>query len=405
MKRILAIKLADLGDGLLVTPALEALKRTYPEAELDVLAAPGAARALAPNPFVDRVFVLEKGALDRAVGLLRPGAWSPALALLWRLRRRRYDALILFHHLTTRWGAWKHALVVRAIGAPRRVGLDNGRGRFLTDRLPDLGFGVRHEAEYALALVGLLGATLPHPPRLIYPLQPEGEEEARRLLWSLEGPFAALHPGSGPYSPARRWPPERFAAVADHLVGRGFRVLILGGPEEVELAERVRAYMADPSRATNLAGRTSLPGLASVLARCRLLVANDGGVMHLATAVGTPVVAVFGPTHPSAWGPFPPEAGRTVRLNLPCSPCLYRGHELGTPQGCPERECLTWLGPERVIAAVEAVLAGAPAPAGASPPEAPASASSRPDAAAGDGDASDRPPERPVDGEPMDDDG
>jgi heptosyltransferase-2 len=113
--------------------------------------------------------------------------------------------------------------------------------------------------------------------------------------------------------------------------------------------------------AMDLTGKTDLATLAAVLERCCALVCNDGGVMHLATAVGTPTVAVFGPSNPIAWGPWPggPESPhRVVALNIPCRPCFYVGHRLGARNGCPTRDCLAWLKPEWVVRALDDVLAG-----------------------------------------------
>ncbi|MCE7939500.1 MAG: glycosyl transferase, partial [Chloroflexi bacterium CFX6] len=117
----------------------------------------------------------------------------------------------------------------------------------------------------------------------------------------------------------------------------------------------------------DLAGRTDLPALAAVLAQVDVLVGNDSGVTHLATAMGTPTVAVFGPSNAVAWGPWwpgtdthgrpAPSPHRVVKLDLPCQPCLYVGHTLGSPAGCPTRDCLAWLPADRVLAATVAVLA------------------------------------------------
>jgi ADP-heptose:LPS heptosyltransferase len=119
------------------------------------------------------------------------------------------------------------------------------------------------------------------------------------------------------------------------------------------------------ARACDLSGHTDLPTLAAVLERADLFVGNDSGVMHLAAAMGCPVVAVFGPSSAVAWGPWWPPAGappgdasphRLVGLDLPCRPCLYTGHRLGDPRGCPTRDCLAWLGPDRVLAEARSVL-------------------------------------------------
>lgn len=256
----------------------------------------------------------------------------------------------------TRWRAAKYRTLVASTGAPCRVGLDNGAGSFLTHRAVDRGFGGRHEVDYWLDVVGLLGAEHPDP-RMEVPVSAEDEARANKR-WSALGldreEVVALHPGSGSFSLARRWAPERYAPVGEALAADGLRPLIVAGPGEEEVAERVRSQMRH-SAAVLEPGRTPSE-LASLLRRCRLFVGNDSGVMHLATAMEVPVVGVFGLSNHRAWGPYPPERHRVVRLDLPCSPCFYTGFSLGTPQGCLPRTCLTALGPEAVVAAARELL-------------------------------------------------
>ncbi|HET9494542.1 MAG TPA: glycosyl transferase, partial [Chloroflexia bacterium] len=126
-KRILAIKLADLGDLLAVTPALQALRDAHPDARIDLLVPPTSASLLEGAPFVDRIVSYDKYLFDSLRGLLSPSAVLSALGLLVRLRRERYDALAVFHHFTTRWGSIKFRTLAFAAGSPVRAGLDNGR--------------------------------------------------------------------------------------------------------------------------------------------------------------------------------------------------------------------------------------------------------------------------------------
>jgi heptosyltransferase-2 len=368
---ILVIKLADFGDALLTTPALRALRQAYPEARIDALTTPAAAVIYRHTPFVDEVLCFHKGDFDRPrQALRRPGA---PLALGRALRARRYDAVVLFHRLTTRYGRLKHAGLVLVTGAPTRVGPvppGRRRGWFLTERVPDPGFDRIHEVELALRVVAALRAPAVDR-RLCFEPGPADWVRADRLLAGLPpgaGPLVGIHPGCGPYSPARRWSPAGFAAVADRLAGDGARPVLVGTPADAtaEVRSRARSPLLD------LTGRTDLPTLAAVLARLDLLVGNDSGVTHLATAMGTPVVAVFGPSNPVAWGPWwpgvdpmgrpAPSPHRVVRLTqpLPCQPCLYVGHHLGAPQGCPTRDCLAWLTPDPVVAAAREALAGRP---------------------------------------------
>ncbi len=357
--RLLVVKLADMGDLLTATPALRALRESFPTARLEALITPHTLPLLTRSPLVDEVITFPKARYDSLLLTFYPPSLL-GLFRLWReLRRRRYDKVIILHHLTTLWGTAKYAALALSIGAKERVGLDNGRGFFLTRRAKDLGFGGRHEVEYWLEVVGLLGAGT-EDKRMQAPFSEEDEREVEELLQGSKGsPLVALHPGSGGYSPARRWPPERFAQVADGLIEEyGVEVALVGGPEEGRLTRQVASLMSHPS--LDLGGRTSLPLLAALLRRCHLFVGNDSGVMHLAAAVGTPVVAIFGPSNPSAWGPWGVKS-EVVRVEMDCSPCFYRGFRLGRREGCHDPKCMDGITPEMVLAAVErlGVLKGA----------------------------------------------
>ena len=149
---------------------------------------------------------------------------------------------------------------------------------------------------------------------------------------------------------ARRWEPGRWAELADALVARyGAQILLVGTPADG--ADLVEAAMA--SRCRNLAGLTTVPELAALLARCDLFIGADSGVMHLAAAAGVPLVALFGPSNHLAWGPWTPGGvSRVVRLDLPCSPCSYVGHSVGQRDGCWHRSCMAELDVQRVLVAV-----------------------------------------------------
>jgi heptosyltransferase-2 len=355
LQRILVVKLADIGDLLTATPALRALRRRFPEVEITALVTPHTACLLDGNDAVDNTLLFPKAVFDDPRDLARPWSAVRALTLVGRLaavlRRRRFDAIVLLHHLTTRWGTSKYRALALASGAPVRLGLDNGSGSFLTHRAKDRGFGARHEVDYWLDTVAVLGAT--DAPNGMELHLTEDELSAAERRWSelgLEGrPVVAVHPGGGVFSVAKRWPPARFAAVADALASDGMAVTVVGGPQEGSLVSQVRGSMAMPS--VPLVGMRSPRELAATLARCSLFVGNDSGVMHCAATMGVPVVGVFGLSNHRAWGPYPPERHRVVRLDLPCSPCLYHAFSLGTPQGCLPRMCLSELTPDPVIAA------------------------------------------------------
>ncbi len=331
---ILVVKLATIGDLLLATPALRALRETYPQARIDLLVTPASAGLLDDWEVIDHVIVLDKYLFDYPQQLLKNPRNLLRLRPLWHtLREGDYDAVLLLHHLTLFFGRLKHQLLMRATGAKWRVGLDNGHGWFLNVRVKD----------------------------------PEERQQARQLLYgdkpaaSVKRPIIAMHPGSGGYSTARRWAPERFAQLADTLYHDvGGQLLLMGGPEETELHHHIMGMMQSDMPVRSFAGKGSIRVAAAVLAEADLFVGNDAGPMHLATAVGTPTVAIFGLSNSVAWGPYtggvPGQQAVVVKLDLPCMPCFYRGHDLGTPEGCMTRDCLAWLGVDPVVVAARRLL-------------------------------------------------
>lgn len=375
-KRILAIKLADLGDLLTITPALQALRAAHPQARLDLLAMPHSARILEGVPYLDNIIEFDKLPWDDMRELLSPRRLIPAAYSLLALRRARYDAFAIFHHPTTRLGSWERAIIAFAVNAPATSGLESQLPhariftRQLTHTFPDTGFGVMHEADYWLAVAAGLGAD-PHSGwRMQIALNDSHRQAAAHLLEQEriedgKGPLVAIHAGSGGYSPARRWPLDRFAGVAHRLIEQhDARIVILGGPDEVDMASNL-VQLIDHAPGTggvvhNLAGRTTLHETAAVIEQCKLFIGNDSGPMHMAVAVGTPVVAIFGPSNKEAWGPYTPPGqpnqNTVVARDLPCQPCLYRALVYGLREGCGTRPCLLGLGIESVVAACSSKL-------------------------------------------------
>lgn len=357
-ERILAIKLADLGDVLNVTPALRALRKTFPHAQLDILLNPHTTALLEHSGLVDEILVFPKTRFE-GLSPLRPDAWKPLAGYMHMLRNRRYDTVVDFHHLTTALGRAKQRALIGATGAGVTVGLDNGRGGWFTHPVLDHGFGALAEVEYWLELANRLGAA-DSDVSLHFPADEDDLAQAETLLASVEllgRPFAVLHPGSGGYSLARRWDPSKFATLAAALHERYQLPSVIVGTRE-DGGQDVIAASSIPL--ADLSGRTTIRQLAAILARATLFVGADSGVMHLAASAKTPLVAIFGPTNHLAWAPWTPESPSTVvRLGIPCSPCAYVGHSVGQRHGCAERTCLADLEANTVLKAVEGVLAKA----------------------------------------------
>lgn len=344
---------------MLSTPALAALREARPQAHIALLTTAHSAPVIAGTGLVDEVITLDRRQFNSSRALLRPAN----LRRLWGLRAGHYDTLVFFHHFTLRLGTFKFALMGFFAGSRRRIGLENGSGWFLTERLPDAGFGAKHQAQYWLDLVGLLGAqTRPRPAQVArserLPTLPPGR------------PRVVIHAGSGGYSKARRWDPAGFAAVADQLHReRGAQIILVGTPEDD--AAQVRAAMQHEP--FDLTGRTSLAALAGVLASADLFIGADSGVMHLAAAAGAPVLAIFGPSSPHAWGPWTPGGRSSIVRSAPeCSPCSYVGHSIGLRDGCPARTCMRMVTAAHVIRAAHPLLDGGPGETASTSPSAPA---------------------------------
>lgn len=355
--RILLVQLADVGDLVLATPALAALRAARPDDHLTLLTSSHAAPLVAGSGLVDEIVTLERASGSNPFGFLRPR----------NLRRLsglgRHDLLLYFHHFTLLRGTLKFALIALRTRAPRRIGLDNGNGWFLNESMVDAGFGAMHQAQYWLQLAGMAGAD-PRP-------RPAVVARAALRQPLPPGRPIVLHAGSGPHNPARRWSPQHFAQVADQLRAEtGAQIVIVGGPADESAT--VRAAMRSAS--LDLTGQTTLPQLAQLLAGAALFIGAESGVMHLAAAAGAPVLAIMGPGNPAAWGPWTPGGRSVVLRSAPvCSPCSYVGHSLGLPAGCAARTCMRMVTPQRVIIAARALLRGdTPPPAsvatGARPP-------------------------------------
>jgi len=291
-ENILALRLGGIGEVLAVTPALRAVRERFSRAWITLLAErPSCDVAL---PWVDEV-VVAQGPF-RAVApksLLDPGFYSDSLRLMERLLRRKYDLFLDFHHLF----AWRHAIKPLLISlltrAPRRVGF--GSGFFLTDVVPDP--DDRHMSERNGAFLAPLGIRL-EDSRPILSVAPADQEWVDALLAALRLPhktLIAVAPGSS--RPVQRWGTDRFREAARRLSTHG-TIVTVGSESERELCEEVAAG------AVNLAGRTTVGRLAALLRRASLLVANDSGPLHMAYAVGTPVVGLFRPGEVRRWGSY-----------------------------------------------------------------------------------------------------
>ena len=349
VKRILILKPSSLGDVVNALPFLASLRRRYPDRHIAWLVEEEGAGVLLGHPLLDRVIVSGRRRWGReAVAPLRwPSALREIGALIAELRGGRYDLVVDLQ------GLLKSALILVLSGARFRVGLADAREgsrRVLTHHVP-LSPGPSHAVDRYLEAARFLGAD-PSPISFIFPSGPDDGHKAEALLAE-----AGVRPGDRvvALNPRARWPTklweeDRFARVGDMLARRhGARILVTGSLLDLPLARRLADRMHHAPFVA--AGRTDLRLLIALLKRIDLLVTLDSGPMHLAAAVGTPLVALFGPTDPRLNGPYGGE-GTIVRVSLPCSPCRKRRCQIQD-----DRLCMRSISEEAVAEAASALLA------------------------------------------------
>jgi heptosyltransferase-2 len=364
-EKILLRGLNWLGDAVMSIPALLRLRQARPSAHIALLSPEKLAGLWQEQPFLDEVLTFSAS----------ENIWQVSR----RLRKENFSEAVALPN------SFRSALELWLAGIPRRVGFARpGRGFLLTRPLPPrrdalpmrkrsareirrliargapapaLPPAAHHLHDY-LYLTAELGASPePLPPRLFV-----SDEQAAQVCQKLRlenappgRPWFGLNPGAE-YGPAKRWPAERFAAAAVILQKQTHcRWLIFGGTEDLALAEKIAAEIrgagGGPDGVFNLAGKTSLRELAAALKLCRLLLTNDTGPMHLAAAVGTPLVVPFGSTSPELTGPSFSPSVQIVRTPVPCAPCFRRE--------CPiDLRCLNGIQTAQVVEAARRILSG-----------------------------------------------
>src|SRR6266487_1960513 len=352
-KRILVIRLDLIGDLVLSLTLAHALKRTYPGAEIDLLAIPASAPIATSEPDLSMVITYNPNIWRRPQALLKPQNWREIRALRSRLRARQYDLAVSVS------GSWAVLLAVLS-GAPRRVGFAReSYPGFITDNVAGRHWrpgDQSHEVDYCLELAQAAGASIRPDDRIPHlSVAPTARQEVEQLLL-LHG----MRPGqrviacdvSSNNGQSKRWPVPYWARLIDRLMCEdGDCVVLTGASGDLPLIELIlrRAH----EQPLNLAGKTSLPQLAALLQRADLLVTGDSGPMHIAAAVGTPLIAIHGPTDPAHSGPISPEA-TVLRSDIWCSPC----YNATSPADCRffTTQCMKDVTPERVLATIHEKL-------------------------------------------------
>ena len=329
ISRLLVVKTSSIGDVIHALPVVSAIKETAPRLTLGWVVRRRCADVLRGNPNIDHLYVMPD---KPSLGNLR--------ALRSELKAGRYDVALDMQ------GLFLSGLVTRLSGAPVRVGWDRNREAnilFLTHPIVPGRAQDRHEVDLLYGFAEALGV---HTPHLEFTPQPylaaEGMEQADKWLSGLPRPWIALNVGAS--RAYKRWPADRWATVASVLAASGQAIVFVGDQHDAEVVAQIAPALTGGY--VDLAGRTTLRELASVLAACDLLVTADTGPMHIAVAVGTPVIALFGATDPARHGPY---GVNNIVLHDPAPSMMVLGKRPSDEAGAV---CMARITPGNVLAAV-----------------------------------------------------
>ncbi|MEA1927559.1 MAG: glycosyltransferase family 9 protein, partial [Candidatus Auribacterota bacterium] len=313
--KILLIRLDHIGDLLMTTPALRALRTTYPKAEIHLLVKEVTSEVLKLNLNLDRIITFN------ASWTIAKGKRAPrgeTICLIGRLRKERYDCVIDFR------ADPREALLSLFTGAPYRLGYGGRGGGFCFTHPGEYNLE-DHEIRRAINLLSPLEVTSDGD-NMDFFFSTEDQDEADAIIRKAGikpgGKLAGIHPGAA--SPFKRWTEEGFAELGDLLIEDGYQVLLLGAPGDRNLLESITGQMKNSSVVVS---DINLKVLGALINYLDFLVCNDSAPSHIAQAVGTGAVVLYGPTHDEVTGPLDREKNQVVRNLVPCAPCWLPGTE------------------------------------------------------------------------------
>lgn len=336
-QRILIRAVNWVGDAVMTTPAIGAIRESFSQAEITLLANPLVSQLFSPHKWIDRVITFDRNGVHKGI--------AGKFRLAMELRKEAFDAAIILPN------SFDSALIPWMAGIPIRLGkASDGRSFLLTGCYrSDAGTSRDHEVEYYLGLVKHFGIT----GQVAVPFlgtTPEEDREAAALLAGhgiqADDFVLGINPGAA-FGSAKRWYPERFADAALQLSRlKSAKVVIFGGPGESDIAAEIEQQLGPAC--LNLAGTTTLRGLMALIRNCNLFITNDSGPMHIAAAFGIPLVAIFGSTDHATTAPYTDKAV-IVRKEVACAPCKLRE--------CPtDHRCMTAVTANDVVAAAQQLL-------------------------------------------------
>lgn len=335
VRRVLVVKLRSIGDTVLSTPSLIALRRFLPDAQIDILLEDWVAPVLDGFDVVDNVISVGKSSSER-------------FKTAWKLRSRKYDVAINLHGGTTA------TMFVRASGARHRIGYSYYQYPFLYNHLLSSAsdFWKRektHSAEQQLALMGFVGVPVDSLPKTRLSVNERSIDTIRTRHPKFEISdlkFALLHPSTAFFT--KQWPTENFARTVEFLVRKGLHAVAVGSKSEKPVLEDLKRHSTVPVTTFD---DLTLPEITALASKARVFVGNDSGIAHIAAAVGTPSVVVFGSSNRDHWRPWTDAPNEIVFEEFDCQPCPgYECREFGEPK------CILSVKPNRVFESIDRVL-------------------------------------------------
>jgi heptosyltransferase-3 len=337
VRRVLVVRLRSIGDTVLSTPSLYALKRFLPNVRLDLLVEDWVAPVLDGFEFIDNLITLA------------PNSTAARARVARQLRSNRYDVVYNLHGGTTA------TLLTRATGADHRVGYRSYQyARLHQHQAPSAtllwGKPKTHSVEQQLALLGWTGVPVTDRPATHLAATTAAAATIKVRLEADgigdEEQFALLHPAAA--FDTKQWATEKFARVAETLAECGLTPVVITTEKEASIAEELKRLS---SSAITTFSDLSLPQVTALVSRARLFVGNDSGIAHIAAAVGTPAVVIFGSSNVEHWRPWSTAPAEVVREELDCQPCHGYFCEKFT-----EAECINRISVEKVLAGVKRAL-------------------------------------------------
>lgn len=359
MKKILVINPLGIGDVIFSTPLITALKNSFPESYIGYICNKRVSELISTSPDIDKVFVFEKDEYRDMWKRSKPEYFKKIFKSLGAVKKEKFNISI---DLSL---GYLYSMLFMLIGIKKRIGFNyRGRGRFLTSKVDIMSFDDKHVIEHYLDMLKPLDISSGRG------AAPKIYISARDSDWAgnvfrengitgkdaVVGVICGCGASWGADAENRRWNKDKFAALADKLIETcGVKVVFLGDKKESVLARDARSIMKNPS--VDLTGMTTVGQLAAVINRCKVIITNDGGPLHVAVGLGINTVSIFGPVDERIYGPYPENAAKhkvVSKKGLDCRPC-YKKFKY---EKCRNRLCLDLITVDDVLEAAREVLKG-----------------------------------------------